>query len=164
MHIRKIILRIVICSMLATLLAGCNGAGATATANDLWVIFPESRAKEMRIGTWLSSGADFGGYWTPTEEDVLNLEGQLRAFLSQNFESFNRQPPVWEQLDNYKRQYAGVTIKGRKVIYGNFFCTDSEMNWTSEWIFILDGGDCYFQLQFDVESGTFTELTVNGEA
>jgi hypothetical protein len=109
MNSRKSILWIVICSMLACLLAACGSAdqpGATATTEDLWIVFPESRAEEMRIGAWLSSEAD----------------------------------------------------------YGNFFCTDSGMNWTYEWIFIVDGGDCYFQLQFDVESSTFTELTVNGEA
>lgn len=95
--------------LLGCLLAACGSAdqpGATATTEDLWIVFPDSRAEEMRIGAWLSSEAD----------------------------------------------------------YGNFFCTDSGMNWTYEWIFILDGGDCYFQLQFDVESSTFTELTVNGEA
>jgi hypothetical protein len=118
----------------------------------------------MGIGTWLSSDKDFGGYWTPTDEDILSLEGKLESFLRQNAESFRRQPPVWEQLDNYKRQYVGLTIKGKPVIYGNFFCTDTGLDWKEEWIFVLDGGDCFFQLQFDVESGTLTALMVNGEA
>lgn len=154
--------RIMLWIAFTALLAGCSGAGVTASKS--WVIFPEGRAEEMGLGSWVASAADFGGYWTPSEEDVLKLEGQLAAFLSQNSTAFQRQPPVWEQLENYKRQYAGVTIQGRRVIYGNFFCSEDGMDWKEDWVFVLDGGDCYFQLQFDVESGTFSKLTVNGEA
>ena len=155
-----IMLRMMVYGVILSLLTGCNAS----PTNNLWIIFPKGRAEQMAIGTWLFSEADFGGYWTPTEEDVLSLEEKLDTFLRQNSESFRRQPPVWEQLDNYKRQYVGIMIKGKPVIYGNFFCTDTGTDWKSEWIFVLDGGDCFFQLQFDIESGTFTELTVNGEA
>ena len=155
-----------VCSALASFLVGCSQAEliATPTRGDLWIVFPESRAAEMNIGTWLVSEPDLGEYWTPTEEEILGLEGQLGTFLRQNSAAFNRQPPVWEQLENYKRQYAGLTIKGRQVIHGNFFCTDTGLDWTQEWVLVFDGGDCFFQLQFDMESGSFIDLMVNGEA
>ena len=145
--------------MILSALVGCTVIPST---NGTWIIFPENRAEEMQVGTWLS--ADEGGYWTPTEENILLLEQKLDSFLRQNSESFHRQPPVWEQLDNYKRQYVGLTIKEKRVIFGNFFCTDTGADWEKEWVFVLDGGDCFFQLQFDLERGTFTKLTVNGEA
>lgn len=50
------------------------------------------------------------------------------------------------------------------VVYGNFFCSDPGMDWKKEWIFVMDGGDCFFQLQFDIASGAFSELMVNGDA
>lgn len=157
----RILLGMLLSVMLSSLLAGCT---STSSTNNVWTIFPEHRAEEMGIGTWLFLETDFEGYWTPTEEDILNLEGKLDSFLRQNAQSFRRQPPVWEQLDNYKRQNVGVTIKGKPVIYGNFLCTETSVDWKKEWVFVLDGGDCFFQLQFDVETGTFMELTVNGEA
>lgn len=160
MNSPRIILRMMIYGAALSLLAGCNAS----STNNLWITFPENRAEQIGIGTWLSSEVDFGGYWTPAEEDILGLEGNLESFLRENSELFNRQPPVWEQINNYKRQYVGVIINGKQVIYGNFFCTDTGADRKNEWIFVLDGGDCFFQLQFDVESDTFIGLTVNGEA
>ena len=140
--------------------AGCSAPAST----DAWAVIPERRAKEMGLGAWLSSGAEIEDYWTPTEGDVLLLEENLPAFLQENSRSFRREPPVWEQLDSYKRQYAGLVIHGRKIIYGNFFCSDPGTDWKKEWIFVMDGGDCFFQLQFDMADSTFRGLMVNGDA
>jgi hypothetical protein len=141
-------------------LAGCT----TAPSTDTWAVIPEGRAKEMSIGTWLSADSEVEGYWTPTEEDVLLLEQKLPAFLQENSASFRRQPPVWEELSSYKRQYAGVVLNEKKIIYGNFFCTNTGIDWKKDWVFVLDGGDCFFQLQFEIASGNFSGLMVNGDA
>jgi hypothetical protein len=71
---------------------------------------------------------------------------------------------VWERLDEYQRQYIGLERNGKQIIYGNYFCDNMGKNWRSEIVFVLDGGDCYFQVEYDVESGTFTKLLVNGES
>jgi hypothetical protein len=76
-----------------TILSALVGCTLIPSTNGTWIIFPENRAEEMHVGTWLS--ADEGGYWTPTEENILLLEQKLDSFLSQNSESFHRQPPVW---------------------------------------------------------------------
>ena len=141
-------------------LAGCTHAAST----DTWAVIPKGRAEEMGIGTWLASAEEVEGYWTPTEEDVLLLEDKIPSFLREHSNSFRREPPVWEQLDNYKRQYAGLILNGRRIIYGNFFCSDRGTDWKQDWVFVMDGGDCFFQLQFDVESRTFNGLMVNGDA
>jgi hypothetical protein len=149
-----------VCAMIVFSLTGC----ATPASTDTWAVIPERRAEEMGLGTWLGSGAEIEGYWTPTEQDILLLEENLPSFLLENSTSFRRKPPVWEQLDTYKRQYAGLIMNGRKIIYGNFFCSDPGTDWKEEWLFVMDGGDCFFQLQFDVASGTFSGLMVNGDA
>lgn len=163
----RIAVWIMLCAVFVSLLAGCNPFDkqtSTPASADLWVAFPADRAEQIAIGVWLTSDEDLGGYWTPSREDILNVEEKLEDFLRQNSDQFDPEPPVWGQLNNYKRQYAGVVIKDRQVIYGNFFCSDTGIDWKQEWIFVLDGGDCFFQLQFDVESGTFVGLMVNGEA
>lgn len=151
---------ITFCVMVVFSLSGCT----TPASTDTWAVITERRAEEMGIGTWLLSGAEIEGYWTPTEEDVLLLEQNLPSFLQENSTSFRREPPVWEQLDTYQRQYAGLVMNGRKIIYGNFFCTEPGPGWKEEWLFVMDGGDCYFQLQFDVASSAFSGLMVNGDA
>jgi hypothetical protein len=38
------------------------------------------------------------------------------------------------------------------------------MDWRQNVISVEDGGECYFQVEYDLESGTFIWLMVNGEA
>jgi hypothetical protein len=48
----------------------------------------------------------------------------------------------------------------------NFFCDSSEgwLDWRKTYIVADDGGDCYFRVKFDIESQTYSDLDVNGEA
>lgn len=140
---------------------GVGSSTATATAEQNWVIFPEGEAKTTQIASWLGG---VGGFWTPSEEDVLRVEGALAEYLRQNSNLFYRQPPVWERLDAYQRQYFGLERGGRRIIYGNYFCTSGSKNWRRELVIVLDGGDCYFQVEYDVDIESFTSLWVNGEA
>jgi hypothetical protein len=160
MRQHRVLFTVLLCGVVFVSLAGCT----TAPSTDTWAVISERRAEETGIGTWLSSGAAVEGYWTPAKADILLLEEKLPSFLQENSQSFRREPPVWEQLDSYKRQYAGLVLNGRNIIYGNFFCSDVGADWKKEWIFVMDGGDCFFQLQFDTVSSTFSGLMVNGDA
>ena len=126
-----------------------------------WVVFDQEQAEEMKVANWLF---EVDGFWTPSEEDILKLEGGLAGYLSQNSEQFYRQPPVWERLDAYQRQYFGIERDGKQVIYGNYFCDNLGMDWRQDLVTVLDGGECFFQVEYDVEGGKFIWLMVNGEA
>jgi len=54
-------------------------------------------------------------------------------------------------------------IGGKKIIYGNFFCSEED-NWRQEFVMVIDGGDCYFQVEYDVGSEKLIKLIVNGES
>lgn len=109
--------------------------------------------------TILSDGA-----FTPDESTIAALEKELPNFLAQNQNKFSaQQPPIVERLAQYKFQYWGEIQNGKRVIVVNAFCANFE-NWKTERVFVLDGGDCFFNLQYDVDSGTFLNLQVNGEA
>ncbi len=133
----------------------------TAMANQNWVIIAEERAVETGIASWL---AESGNFWTPSVDDILKLEEKIGGYLSQNSNQFYRQPTVWERLDEYQRQYIGLDREGRQIIYGNYFCDNMGHNWRQEFVFAIDGGECYFQVEYDVESGLFIKLRVNGES
>ena len=50
-------------------------------------------------------------------------------------------------------------------IYCNFFePTEDEADWEENFVFVFDGGDMYFQLEYDVESSRCSNFAVNGEA
>jgi hypothetical protein len=130
---------------------------------ELWVIFSAERARYQGIGTFVGN-SQTAEHWTPSESDILALENGLGAFLENNPDRFSEGTPVWERLDEYNRQYIGIILDGKKIIYANFFCESTGRDWITEFIFVLDGGDCYFQFKYDVDSGEFFDLQVNGVA
>ncbi len=133
---------------------------ATVVADQNWVIIDKENAEEMGASGLVKSD----DFWTPSVDDVLQIEKNVAEYLSQNSYAFHYQPPVWERLDEYQRQYIGLERSGEELIYGNFFCDSGDVGWRQEFVFAIDGGECYFQVEYDVESGLFINLWVNGEA
>ena len=138
-----------------------NVEDPTAEVNQDWVIFSQEQAEEMGLGSWLVEG---DGFWTPSPEDIFQLEGRLVGYLRQNEAFFWRQPPVWERLDEYQSQYIGFVRNGKHMIYGNFFCDNFGWDWQEKLVMVEDGGDCYFQVEYDVEDEALIMLMVNGDA
>ncbi|MEA3334661.1 MAG: hypothetical protein U9R25_02050 [Chloroflexota bacterium] len=149
--------------------ANRKSSGVSPTETDAitqqWVVFPEAVAEQTQLAKMVGLGPSFEGFWTPSADVVFQLEDKITDYLRQNPEQFFHQPPVWQRLDEYQRQYIGLSFQdGRQIIYGNFFCNNSGRDWRQQLIFVLDGGECYFQVMFDVDFGEFVELRVNGEA
>lgn len=130
--------------------------------SETWFIFSAQQAKEINLTAELGHPDD---YWTPTENDVLALETGLIPYLKEHSNLFhNPSQPVWGHLDQYHRQYLGYSSEGREFIYANYFCNTHGVDWKEEFIFVMDGGECYFQIKYDPASGEFFDLTINGEA
>jgi hypothetical protein len=87
---------------------------------------------------------------------VADLESKLKSFIQENSNSFYN-PPIG--TTSYKRQYFGELLAGHHIIVGNFFCSDLGYNWKQVLILsqVVDGGDCFFILHFDVEEGKFVD-------
>jgi len=109
------------------------------------------------------TGEDQTDGWQPTPDDIAKLEAQLPDFLKT---APNAALDLWERVSTYLRQYAGVIDSdGRQTIFVNAFCDDAGIeSWQSEAVLVMDGGDCFFTVTFNVETGTFTELMINGDA
>jgi hypothetical protein len=103
--------------------------------------------------------------WTPTEEDILAMEEGVSTFLiqSENPMFGYSQTPAWERLNEYVRQYYGLTIEGENVIHAEFYC-DALDRWQEEPIIVMDGGDCFFRFDYNPVTDTFFNLSVNGMA
>lgn len=136
----------------------------TTVDHPKWVIISEENATQMQFEVWLSPGADFEGYWTPQTADIFRLEEHIGEYLKENSTMFHDQPPVWERLDSYERQYIGLRIAGEQIIYGNFFCDNMGEDWLQEPVIVMDGGECFFQFKYAVGSESFIDLQVNGDA
>jgi len=99
------------------------------------------------------------GYWSPSEEDVHAAEAAIHNFIKVS------QPEIFTRLHKYGRQYFGIIVKGRKRIYCNFFMNPKEFPYRfSQFVFVLDGGNYYFRIEYDVDSKTCLNFLSNGEA
>ena len=123
------------------------------------VIFPaEKRALDLSLGDKKVQ------YWTPSESDILEAESKLVVFLQQaKLRSFEKDK-ILKDIKSYKRQYVGVLTKGAKEIFINFFCIVDDPGWTRHEVLVLDGGSCFFRVNFSMKTKTFHGLQVNGYA
>lgn len=103
--------------------------------------------------------------FTPTQDEVRRAEAGLVAYLKAN--APKNAAMLWQKANDYRRQYGGVIVgKGknaqRKLIM-NASCHDSGQDWMRNIVAVKDGGTCYYQLTFDLNSATFSDLRINGE-
>jgi hypothetical protein len=103
-----------------------------------------------------------GGLWVPSKEALTQIKAGLEAYVKS--ESIAQGAPI-TRVDKYYFQYRGEIENGNKVIFINAMCNSSP-NWsmTDELIFVLDGGRCYFNLEYDPKKNFFYKLMINGEA
>ncbi|HKV10086.1 MAG TPA: hypothetical protein VJ725_18240 [Thermoanaerobaculia bacterium] len=98
--------------------------------------------------------------------------------------SSQKTPSDYQPLHEYYRQYIGIFYKEKKTIYVNLFhyihVADMlrsppeyrpvppggrpEDFWKYDPVFVMDGGAYFFQVEFDVKTGTFLNLRFNGYA
>jgi len=67
-------------------------------------------------------------------------------------------------LKEYKRQYfPSYNKKGQKVIGIGCFCQDFDLDWTKVEVNIRvrDGGKCFFSVELNLSTGSYSELTTN---
>lgn len=114
--------------------------------------------------------------WIPSEALVAEFEEGLVQFLAQINNAGHSQTSerdaeklqfVLANLPNYKRQYMGKIIDGRKVLYCNFLTLlDDQMrdNWKKNYLVIHDGGAYFFNVMYDIQTKVVFDLMINGEA
>lgn len=127
------------------------------------VIFPKEKAGEvLKQCSRPTPQAD--GYWDVTKEDILKLERALPDYAKLN--SPKHCEDLVQKLSLYKRQYVGIIVQGRKIIYVNTLLPNeySGRSWKMEPEMVCDGGCDFWGVEFDVESGQFSNLYSNGEA
>ena len=152
-------------------------ATTTATKPDDRAVFD----RELAIEKW---GFLFRlpiGFWSPSLAEVAKLEARLPDYLRAELDpplppkrgprrkTTPKPPqptkvPLWKRAFAYQRQYVGLMKDGHHLIWANFFCRPVRADWRHEPVVVDDGGDCFFQVEYDVDTGKFSNLAVNGKA
>lgn len=76
-------------------------------------------------------------------------------------------PSILDRSSNYRAQLIGVRLgpEKRATMYGNFFCGKNfaATKWTQTLVSVDDGGECYFEFEYDFRDKRVTKLSINGD-
>ena len=66
---------------------------------------------------------------------------------------------------NYRRQYICVqNNKGQKEVYVNCFCETVNDDWKNAFLYMDDGGNCFFNFKLNLATKKYSDFFVNPEA
>lgn len=131
------------------------------------VIFSEKKASEFNF---LFDEASTK-FWEPSIDDVSRAEQCIKQYLTSAqddpdlypFQTENA-PIILENLGKYRRQYVGIVVDGEKRIWTNsFFPEDAFPEWERAPVYVLDGGNDFWQIQYDPQKDECTNFYVHGE-
>jgi hypothetical protein len=138
-------------------LLACNIIGLPQLSNQNTVIFNAEQAEAQYLAPLTPTGS-VNSYWNVSDEHVTQVNAALIVYLQEHDEA-----QLLENFANYQQQFFGYVVDGQQMIYSNYFCMEFE-DWQTEFVFVLDGGDCFFQAVYDVVSGEIINLSINGDA
>lgn len=103
--------------------------------------------------------------WTPTAAVLEKMELQLAAITRLESKICCGVGGKIDDVNAYYRQYAGLVIEGRRLIYINAFVRTANISdWRIQPALICDGGQAYWGVLYDPATGEFFDLAFNGEA
>jgi len=108
------------------------------------------------------------GTWVLSQSDVDGLESNLSHIADIPYKNPAYKGSRIPHPEDYFRQYAGILLNRRKVIFINALCeraaTEYETYWREKFVMVYDGGKCFWKVRYDPETKQFSELMVNGVA
>jgi hypothetical protein len=156
------------------MLLAATAQAAPALDPTAGAIFSPAQAKQLlhQCSRSVPSATDF---WQPDATTIRGLEARLPNALTAIWQDHRRadsnapSQPVF----NFGRQYAGLIVGGRKIVYVNVFPNDMtdfdgkkpvRYDWKSKPVIVCDGGDNFFGIEYDPETKTFSHFEFNGYA
>jgi hypothetical protein len=114
--------------------------------------------------------------WKPTIEQVETAECILKEKLVSDAHLWSQKLDSSYTIEDYSsanglveiywhyRQYSGATNdRGDRLVCINSFC-DPKRHWRRNFVWVLDGGDCYWQAVINLTTNEVEVFEVNGDA
>lgn len=104
-------------------------------------------------------------YFDLSENEILELHNNFKKIYKIKSNKCCVIGLKISNLENYRFQYVGVIIKGKKNIYINAFPTEDlifEIDWRINPLIVCDGGDSFWGVLYSLENNKFSKLAFNG--
>ena len=115
-------------------------------------------ATTFLVGSWFPMA---GGTWSPDQVAVAQLRSTLQPYVLAQATQQHRQLQPWS---TYSFQYQGRGSEDGKFIFVNAFCSPPDAYSAKQFVRVLDGGTCYFEVKYNPKTKTFYDLGFNGVA
>jgi hypothetical protein len=153
------------------------------------IVFSQSSAPQLRTDWAVVLPADYwppnmyrwcsreapgrSGYWAPDAEIIAGLERALAPALQGALEQEIKDPSRRAAAAEYYRQYIGVRIRGRQVVYINGFHKnfvehlastrpEAADGWRFRAVNVCDGGSWFFGAEYDPATRQIANIRFNG--
>lgn len=138
----------------------CSSGGLMG---EKWVILPLEKAQRAAFPCSRAWPAGVTGVWAVSAADVRRVEAKLTELQRLRSEVCCLEGARVEEPASYYRQYVGLEILGRRMIYINALRSPEGLrDWRSEVIDVCDGGASFWGALFDPVEGAFLDLAFNG--
>lgn len=99
-------------------------------------------------------------FWNPSPEQIQKLESLLPQYVRHGTD---RNPNIPDNVE-YHRQYVGIVVNGKRLIYGNFYpaSVSDLFDEKSMPVVVCDGSAYFWGIVFEPDSSAFLDLQVNG--
>lgn len=157
-------MRIALAFLLGALLCSAPAA-AKSLLNPQWgTIFQAAQAGQLAHQCSRPSPSPVSGTWQPSFAQIAAMEPKLSDALTAQLVPYSKSRP---SAADYYRQYGGLVVNGRQVIYVNGFYRGLLMgtpqtNWLTRAVLICDGGIIAFGVEYDPATGVFSHFAFNG--
>lgn len=121
------------------------------------IIVTEDEARASLAHDVPTSTQDF---WTPDFEHIVTLEKGLESYLRQD----EQYAPLSQRYSDYKRQYIGIIEEGQQRIYALYVCSSSSIADLGGPFWVDGGGECVFELKYDLETEEFLLILIHGSS
>lgn len=150
--------------------AACSGepiaVPTSAFAPDSGVVFEGDKARELTQQCSRAAPGPAEETWTPEAADIAAMEPALATLI--DTELYAQWPNEALSASDYRRQYGGLIVGGRRIIYINGFRAEGEDGEIAVWrtwpMIICDGGPITFGVEYDPADGSFSNFAFNGVA
>jgi len=103
--------------------------------------------------------------WTPSAAVIEKMESRLTDITRLKSTLCCGAKFNVDDVGHYYRQYAGLVIEDKKLIYINAFARTAVVNdWRQEPVLICDGGRSFWGVLYDPATEKFFDLAFNGES
>jgi hypothetical protein len=105
-------------------------------------------------------------FFKPNKSEIQIAKKQETHYLD-SLGKVNKKKLFRHEKNQYFRQYLGyIDDRGDKVILINAFC---ESNYSKEeltriWEIVLDGGECYYQIEVNLNTKKCFKFSINGDS